>query len=475
MKKTKSLHSVLKLIDIALVLFAFMGVRTYFSTGCFPAPDIILKTQESIQNMLILTGLAFIWVAVFKRLELYPRSIMMDRRQWMKRLPAAVTLGAIIQLAGVHGFGIDRFAAVPAATFWVVMLMLFFLYRGLIFGLQAWLEKRIVRQILIVGVNKRAMEIFQELKSPQTAIRFYDFDTNSNGYEKIHQIGTEVKLGTLAEFNNDISNQPLDEVIIALPIRSHYDRIQKIIELCSRQGVSVQLAANIFNLQKNIHQLVEPVANLPLIYYETQRYSQLQYDFKRFMDILGALGGLILLAPLFLLIAGLIAVYDGFPIFYIQDRIGLNKRRFRIYKFRTMVPGADQMQDELEAQNEYQGQPAFKITHDPRVTRIGFWLRKTSLDELPQLVNILFGSMSLVGPRPLPVRDFERFYNDRHRLRFSVKPGLTGLWQISGRNFIKFDEWMGLDIEYAQNWNLLLDLKILFYTLPVVLSGKGAK
>lgn len=475
MKKQNSLHSFLKFIDIALILYIFISVRAYFATGVLLGLDAFLDLRESIQNSIVLMMLALIWVAIFKRMDLYPKNIKLDRLQWMRRLPAAVSAGAAVYLAGVHFFNITRFKTIPACSFWIIMLAAFFIYRGLIFGLQSWFEKRLIRHVLIVGVNTRSIDMYQKLKGPQMILQFFDFGENPDVIKKVGQMEAPVKLGTLADFNYDISNQPLDEVIIALPIRSHYDLIQKIIDLCSRQGVSVQLAANIFNLQKNVHQLVAPASNLPLIYYETRRYSRLQYDFKRLIDIIGSLTGMTLLLPLYLIIALLIAVDDGFPIFYLQDRIGLNKKRFRIFKFRTMVRGADRMMDGLEDQNEYQGGPAFKMTHDPRVIRIGHWLRRASLDELPQLLNVFLGSMSLVGPRPLPVRDFERFYDDRHRLRFSVKPGITGLWQISGRNIIKFEEWMGLDIEYAQNWNLLLDVKILFYTIPVVLSGKGAK
>ena len=143
-------------------------------------------------------------------------------------------------------------------------------------------------------------------------------------------------------------------------------------------------------------------------------------------------------------------------------------------KFRTMVPGAERLQAELEAHNEMDG-AAFKMDNDPRVTRIGTWLRRTSLDELPQLLNVFMGSMSLVGPRPLPMRDFKQFYNDEHRRRFSVKPGMTGLWQVSKRDEIDFEEWMRLDLQYIDHWNLLLDIIILLRTFPAVVVGRGAK
>ena len=158
-----------------------------------------------------------------------------------------------------------------------------------------------------------------------------------------------------------------------------------------------------------------------------------------------------------------------------QQRSGINGRPFTLYKFRTMVTNAEQLKHELAAMNEMNG-PVFKVSNDPRVTPIGKFLRKYSLDELPQLFNVLRGEMSLVGPRPLPVDEVKRFNDLAHRRRLSVKPGLTCLWQISGRNNVSdFKEWVRLDLEYIDNWSLWLDLKILWRTLPAVLAGTGAK
>jgi len=176
-----------------------------------------------------------------------------------------------------------------------------------------------------------------------------------------------------------------------------------------------------------------------------------------------------------LVIAAAIKIASPGPVFFKQKRSGINGTPFTLYKFRTMVTNAEQFKQELEAMNEMTG-PVFKVTNDPRVTGIGKFLRKYSLDELPQLFNILRTEMSLVGPRPLPVDEVKRFDNLAHRRRLSVKPGLTCLWQISGRNQISdFKEWVRLDLEYIDNWTLWLDLKILLLTIPVVLRGTGAK
>jgi exopolysaccharide biosynthesis polyprenyl glycosylphosphotransferase len=194
---------------------------------------------------------------------------------------------------------------------------------------------------------------------------------------------------------------------------------------------------------------------------------------KRIMDITISALALILLAPLFVMIGILIKIDLRGPIFFVQERVGYNKRRFEFYKFRTMTSDAEKRQAEMEHLNEVSG-PVFKIKDDPRVTKIGKILRKTSMDELPQLFNVLKGDMSFVGPRPLPIRDYKRFEKNWQKRRLSVRPGLTCLWQIQGRNELSFEKWIELDMEYIDHWSLLLDLKILVKTIPAVVRGTGA-
>jgi lipopolysaccharide/colanic/teichoic acid biosynthesis glycosyltransferase len=194
---------------------------------------------------------------------------------------------------------------------------------------------------------------------------------------------------------------------------------------------------------------------------------------KRLLDFLGALAGLLVLSPLLIGIAVAIKATSSGPVIFTQERYGQNKRRFRMFKFRTMVPDAEARMKELEARNEAAG-PIFKMRHDPRVTPIGAWLRRTSLDELPQLANVLLGQMSLVGPRPMAVRDVQLFEEAWFMRRFSAPPGMTGLWQVSGRSNLGFDDWVTLDLKYIDEWSLALDLKILAKTLPTVLRGVGA-
>jgi exopolysaccharide biosynthesis polyprenyl glycosylphosphotransferase len=192
---------------------------------------------------------------------------------------------------------------------------------------------------------------------------------------------------------------------------------------------------------------------------------------KRFVDLSFSVIALLLTAPLFALLAILIKCDSPGAVFYASDRVGLKGRRFKCYKLRTMVKDADLQKHKLRGANERNG-PFFKLANDPRVTRIGRWLRKTSLDELPQLFNVLRGEMSLVGPRPHPVDDYE-LYSIEHLRRLDVRPGLTGLWQVTARKDPSFDTNMALDLEYIENWSLGLDFKIILETVPVVFRAEG--
>jgi exopolysaccharide biosynthesis polyprenyl glycosylphosphotransferase len=256
---------------------------------------------------------------------------------------------------------------------------------------------------------------------------------------------------------------------------TYFEQIENVIKACELEGVEVWLMADFFATQIS-RTSVDELLGRPLLIFRTTPEASWHSLAKVVLDFFGSLILLVLIGSwLFPLIALAIKLTSRGPVFFKQQRSGQNGRPFMLYKFRTMVTNAEQSQHELEAMNEMRG-PVFKITKDPRITPIGKFLRKYSLDELPQLWNVLRGDMSLVGPRPLPVNEVKRFSDLAHRRRLSVKPGLTCLWQIGGRNQIfDFKEWVRLDLEYIDNWSLWLDLKILLLTIPAVLRGTGAK
>ena len=255
---------------------------------------------------------------------------------------------------------------------------------------------------------------------------------------------------------------------------TYFEQVEIAIRTCELEGIEAWLVADFFGTQISRARFDELLGH-PLLVFRTTPETSWQGVAKQIVDFIGALFLLIALSWLFVILAILIKLTSPGPVFFRQQRSGLNGSPFTLYKFRTMVTNAEQFKHELEAMNEMSG-PVFKVTNDPRVTPFGKWLRRYSLDELPQLFNVLRTEMSLVGPRPLPVDEVKRFENLAHRRRLSVKPGLTCLWQISGRNQISdFKDWVRLDLEYIDNWSLWLDLKILVRTIPAVFIGTGAK
>jgi len=253
-----------------------------------------------------------------------------------------------------------------------------------------------------------------------------------------------------------------------------FGEVERVIELCELEGVEVWLLADFFRTQIS-QTSFDDFLGRPTLVFRSAPEASWQGVGKQVLDTVGAALALVVLALVFAVVALLVRATSPGPVLFRQRRSGLNGKPFTMLKFRTMVTDAEQQQAELAAFNEMDG-PVFKVAADPRITPLGRWLRKFSVDELPQLWNVFKGEMSLVGPRPLPVDEIRRIHDHAHRRRLSVKPGLTCLWQISGRNQISsFKEWVRLDLEYIDNWSLWLDLKILLKTIPVVILGTGAK
>ncbi len=274
----------------------------------------------------------------------------------------------------------------------------------------------------------------------------------------------------LVEMLHDYS---VNSVILSAK-HTYFEQIEAAVRACEVEGVEAWLVADFFKTQIS-RTTFDDVYGWPVLVFRSAPEFTWPRVAKQVLDTVGSSLLLLFGWPVFALIALFIKLTSPGPVLFRQQRSGINGRPFTLYKFRTMVTNAEQLKQELAAMNEMSG-PVFKVTNDPRVTRVGRVLRKFSLDELPQLYNVLRGEMSLVGPRPLPVDEVKRFNDLAHRRRLSVKPGLTCLWQISGRNNVKdFRDWVRLDLQYIDNWSLWLDLSILWRTVPVVFAGTGAK
>ena len=288
------------------------------------------------------------------------------------------------------------------------------------------------------------------------------------------EIVTELDLNQteLSHFVQRLHELSVNGVILCTR-HAHFDRAEAVVNACELEGVEVWLVADFF--KTNISRTsIDDFYGHPMLVFRSAPETSWQAVIKQLTDFLGALVLLTILAVPMTIVALIIKFTSPGPVFFRQLRSGLNGAPFTIYKFRTMVTNAEQIKHELAAMNEMTG-PVFKITGDPRITPIGKWLRKFSIDELPQLINVVRGEMSLVGPRPLPVDEIKRISDLAHRRRLSVRPGITCLWQVSGRNqILDFKDWVRLDLEYIDNWSLWLDFKILLRTLWAVAAGTGS-
>lgn len=340
-----------------------------------------------------------------------------------------------------------------------------------------WMREIYVDRVLVVGAGGPGRRIMQALMgTPQLGYRVVGFvdDTVDDDWLSL---GTETgliraqRLGVTADIERVVVDHDVDEVIIALPAAEN-DRVVALIDHCRKKDVQFKVVPDLLQLSLDRVDLGE-VAGVPLIGLKDASIRGWNYVVKRLVDMAIAVGLLMLMAVPMMLIAVLIKVDSRGPVFYRQKRVGRNGDVFTITKFRCMVKDADDQRAELMAINDHMDPRLFKLRDDPRLTRAGRILRRLSLDELPQFVHVLGGQMSVVGPRPQLPEEVAT-YEEWHRQRLLVTPGLTGLWQINGRSKLTFDEMVRLDLYYAEHWSLWLDVKVILRTIPAVLTGRGA-
>lgn len=326
-------------------------------------------------------------------------------------------------------------------------------------------------RVLIVGSRSRASDVYKALRNQTawgvTVVGFVDPDPSRVGLA-VHGIPV---IGTIDNIHECLKNNVIDEVIIAIS-RSLLQDAEPIVMACEEEGIRLRFMADVFNV-KVARVSLSNIDGIPLLNMEPVAQDAQQLLAKRIFDVTCTLLVLPLLIPLFIIVAIAIKLDSPGPVFFIQQRVGLRKHVFPMVKFRSMYVDAEERLEEIEHLNEAKG-PIFKIKDDPRITRVGYYLRKTSIDEIPQLINVLRGEMSLVGPRPMSLRDVDQFDRGIQRKRFSVKPGLTCIWQVSGRSDLPFEKWLEYDLEYIDRWSFWLDIGILFKTIPAVLRARGA-
>ena len=440
----------------------------------------IIDSYGDLRHILLTAAIYAIWLLGMRQFGLYEKRHLLQLvhpNSHTFALFKATLVGAL--LVSMLLFVADVVPISPGfiALLWCIGFCGTYLCRNIMhfFIRRIRIKGRNIRFVLIVGTNDRAVQFARRIQENSgfgyRLVGFVD--------DKPHVPGTntdflgEVVCG-LEGFRDYLKNNVVDEVVISLPVASFYSEASRIVKICEELGVVVIFFSGVDFLNTGSSKAVFNILHGEnVITILPPSMGGWKLSIKRGMDFVISLVLLVLLLPLLVAIGLLIRSTSPGPALFVQERVGLNKRKFRLLKFRTMVVDAEMQIEKLGHLNEVEG-AAFKISNDPRITPIGKFLRRTSLDELPQLVNVLLGDMSLVGPRPLPLRDFAEFDQDWHRRRFSVRPGITCLWQIGGRSSISFDKWMELDMEYIDHWSLWMDLKILFQTIPAVFRQRGA-
>jgi exopolysaccharide biosynthesis polyprenyl glycosylphosphotransferase len=479
MQRRQVLLDLFKVFDLACITFGiyfciWISKNAIENYEIF-LPRDILTEKISIHDLAILFICLIIWHTTFNYFRLYTSRRLSTFLHELVDIFKATLVGCIAILIFLAIVSKQEFDIYILLLLWSLTTLITvasrFLLRITLHQLRRYGRNK--RKIIIVGTNSHAVNFAKNIKDhEELGYDILGFVDNRNGMPGTqHEIIGDI-VSTFDDLPEYFYNNTVDEVAVFFPLRSHYDEIRKVIYLCEEHGIIVRLRTNIIELKLGTS-YVDNIADEPLVTIYTGNMQGWKMHVKRVFDFFASLLLLICFAPLFIVITILIKKDSPGPVFFFQERIGLNKKRFKMIKFRTMEKDAEQKMEELEDKNEAQG-PVFKIKNDPRSTAQGKFLRNTSIDELPQLFNILKGDMSLVGPRPLPVRDYNLFNLDWHRRRFSVRPGITCLWQISGRSDLDFDEWMELDMKYIDSWSLSLDFKILLRTIPCVLNRRGA-
>lgn len=474
--KRRILLQAFKVFDLLAMILA-AGVASVSTIGDLRFASIaeLFSMRIKVGNFVIAAVLLLLWHWLFVRFGLYRSHRMSNRRRELVDVVCVSSVCTLILAAAALLFHIRLASPRFIFSFWLLSSLIL---SGSRLAMRLVLEQtrlrgRNLRHMLIVGSNARALEIAEKLRArPELGYQIIGFADHewSGGLELSNRGYLRVcDFEGLPEF---LRNNVVDEVIITLPVRSFHDHATRVASLCEEQGIIVRILPNLFNLKLARSHAEELDGDYWVTHY-TGTADNWGLAVKRIFDFCFALSVLIITAPLLLVVAVLVRITSPGPILFIQWRVGRNKRKFAMYKFRTMVADAEKRISELEHLNEVEG-PVFKIKNDPRITPFGRFLRKTSIDELPQLLNVLKGDMSLVGPRPLPLRDYEGFSEDWHRRRLSVRPGITCLWQVNGRSSIPFEQWMELDMQYIDRWSLMLDLEILAKTIPAIWKGVGA-
>jgi exopolysaccharide biosynthesis polyprenyl glycosylphosphotransferase len=455
--------------DFFLIIFSFAAVghlTLLLEFVVYHDPTPLLRPEPfptARPGLLLLYGALFALLGLSERLY-HPETVQLPRREQLVLAKVVFWSAALVVVAvgwsGPHLISLTTLAASAPLNF---LIMLAWRKHWRRMPAQQANSGRDVRNVLIVGAGKMGRElafhIGEDLSYRRVVVGFLD---------QHEPIGGDVH-GRLEDLARIAYTDFVDEIILTAPHQA--DLARQVIREARRNQIDVKVVPDLFGFEPDDPLAFERFGNIPVLTLREERMPKFSFFIKRVVDTVTAAAILAFTAPLLAMIALVIKVESPGAVLYQAQRVGLKGRRFRCYKFRSMDAGADKLREGLRASNERQG-PFFKMVDDPRITRVGRFLRRYSLDELPQLWNVVRGEMSLVGPRPHPIDDFERYdLGDLQRL--GVPPGLTGLWQVTARRDPSFERGLALDLEYIRSWTLWRDFQILYKTVSVVLRGSG--
>jgi len=456
-----------ELSDIILATLAFE--IAYKTRAALPLHFLFFLTTQ--QKVLVLGFSLFAWVAIGLWLEVYEKLDVGHPRTILRDSVRQVALGGLCLLVFQYSLRMDlsRFFLTAYCGLTWAFLLLFRLTAGRLVGLIRR-EFAALHYVMIVGTGERALRLARSLEqSAAYGVRLRGFFSESDSGAGEIELGSSHQLYPLTELPAILRQTVVDEIIFAVESRNLAD-LEEVFLLCDQEGVRTRVAVDFFPHVNSTISL-ERLEATPLLTFSAAPHDEVRLLVKRILDIVIAAAGLLVLSPLMALISLLVRLTSRGPAIFRQVRCGLNGRQFVMYKFRSMCENAEDLKSAVAHLNTRE--TAFKIPDDPRVTPIGRYLRKFSIDEWPQLWNVLRGDMSLVGPRPAVPNEVEQ-YQRWQRRRLRMRPGITCLWAICGRDAVDFETWMKMDMQYIDGWSLALDWKILLGTIPRALMGRGA-
>lgn len=435
---------------------------------------IFRGTVPAQQYALLIVWWLPLWLAAvvgmgLHRLATYPRSVW--QLLWSLLKLHFVCFLALVVIVYSTQLEVNRSLLI---IFFFFSLILMYLSRYLvILVLKNQHQKGVTRKnILLVGDMGESMQEFLLNSGNRSFSPHFLGRIIPPGMDNLSKENEQIPiLGTTLDFETCLDTLPVDEVAFFAPFNSPSENIE-LLRACEELGIPAYFSVNMDQPTQASPRFTVQYEK-PFVLFDVSPKRADLIAIKHILDVIAAAGMIVVLFPILLLVSFLIFVTMGRPVLFLQKRAGMNGRDFMMLKFRTMKIGAEKERDILLDKNEMDG-PVFKISDDPRITCLGKFLRRSSIDELPQLFNVIGGTMSLVGPRPLPVEEQQQIKGWRRR-RLSMKPGITGIWQVSGRSDVNFEQWMKMDLQYVDNWNLWLDVAILFRTIKVLVSAKGAR